>query len=313
MGKTAQCIEMLQILNARNVVKISELADLLNTNPRNIIEYRKELEECNYIITSIPGRYGGYRLDQSYTIPSLRLTNNEKQCLVDSFNYCLSNDNFVHKDILVKSFSKVLSNNLIEVNKDNIKNINHVEFNVNTDRLEKNFTIIQNAINNKTTILVEYSFLKEGTKTIEINPYDLFLYDNEWRFFAWYSDKCEVWHFKISRIKNVKETEKKFRIWKGYKFENYLKNNVFTTNGELFKLKLIAYGVRGKLFKEKTYGRNQTLKDLNENAVEVSMEMQNNYSTYNFLLGCGDLIKIIEPIWLIDKIKSIAQEIINKY
>ena len=42
MGKAASCIRMLQILNTGRIYKVSELAELLETNPRNIIEYKKE-------------------------------------------------------------------------------------------------------------------------------------------------------------------------------------------------------------------------------------------------------------------------------
>ena len=56
MGKAGMCIAMLQILNTGKVYKVSELAELLETNPRNIIEYKKELEEFGYYIENIPGR-----------------------------------------------------------------------------------------------------------------------------------------------------------------------------------------------------------------------------------------------------------------
>lgn len=41
MGKSALCIRMLQILNSGKIYKVSELADLLETNPRNILENKK--------------------------------------------------------------------------------------------------------------------------------------------------------------------------------------------------------------------------------------------------------------------------------
>lgn len=47
MGKAALCIRMLQILNSGKIYKVSELADLLETNPRNILEYKKELDEIS--------------------------------------------------------------------------------------------------------------------------------------------------------------------------------------------------------------------------------------------------------------------------
>ena len=39
-----------------------ELAQELNTNVRNILEYRKELEEVGYVIEGTTGKYGGYQL-----------------------------------------------------------------------------------------------------------------------------------------------------------------------------------------------------------------------------------------------------------
>ena len=43
MGKAAMCIQMLQILNTGRVYKISELAEMLETNPRNVVEYKKRI------------------------------------------------------------------------------------------------------------------------------------------------------------------------------------------------------------------------------------------------------------------------------
>ena len=81
MGKASMCIQMLELLNTGRVYKKSELAELLNTNPRNLIEYKKELEEAGYEIESIPGNYGGYRLLKSNVIPAIYLnpTNGEMQ------------------------------------------------------------------------------------------------------------------------------------------------------------------------------------------------------------------------------------------
>lgn len=41
MNRTARCIRMLMILKSRQTVCTSELAELLETNPRNIREYKK--------------------------------------------------------------------------------------------------------------------------------------------------------------------------------------------------------------------------------------------------------------------------------
>ena len=50
MKRCAACIRMLQLLRSRGFMTREELAQELNTNGRNILEYRKELEEVGYCL-----------------------------------------------------------------------------------------------------------------------------------------------------------------------------------------------------------------------------------------------------------------------
>ncbi len=55
MNKTMLCIEILHLLSTKNIMSKNELADILEINPRNIIEYIKTLEDCGYEIESVRG------------------------------------------------------------------------------------------------------------------------------------------------------------------------------------------------------------------------------------------------------------------
>lgn len=56
MGKTANCIKMIRILSDGNIYSIADLASRLETNPRNIIAYRDEIEMVGgYCIVGVPG------------------------------------------------------------------------------------------------------------------------------------------------------------------------------------------------------------------------------------------------------------------
>jgi predicted DNA-binding transcriptional regulator YafY len=69
MHRTSNVIKMLQFLKARGISKKEEIAEYLGVNVRNISEYRKELEEAGYKVTSIPGKEGGYVLEQKDSYP----------------------------------------------------------------------------------------------------------------------------------------------------------------------------------------------------------------------------------------------------
>ena len=90
MSKTSNCIRLLQILSRHELLSISELANEVDTNPRNIIEYKTELEDMGYNIESIRGRYGGYIMREGTTLPSTLLSNEEIESLIKTEAYLKS-------------------------------------------------------------------------------------------------------------------------------------------------------------------------------------------------------------------------------
>ena len=110
MSRTANCIKMLQMLNSGRIIKISEFAEEFETNPRNIIEYRKELEDAGYSIITIPGKDGGYKLHKEDLFPTLKLSGEEKDALNECFSFVLKQKDFTKKKELFKAMGKVCSN-----------------------------------------------------------------------------------------------------------------------------------------------------------------------------------------------------------
>ena len=96
MNRSSLCIKMLQILNAHDFVTTKELAERLETNPRNIIEFKKELEVAGYVIESVKGRYGGYRLVDKAELPTIRLSEGEKQAMNDAYSYLRNHSDFLN-------------------------------------------------------------------------------------------------------------------------------------------------------------------------------------------------------------------------
>ena len=97
MNRAAACIKLIQILSVRNeYVSTEELADILETNPRNIREYIKELEVAGYTLESMKGVYGGYRLDKSCLLPAVKLTNEDKKVLASGVEYLLQKKEFLN-------------------------------------------------------------------------------------------------------------------------------------------------------------------------------------------------------------------------
>ena len=107
MSKTSNCIRLLQILSRHELLSISELANEVDTNPRNIIEYKTELEDMGYNIESIRGRYGGYIMREGTTLPSTLLSNEEIESLIKTEAYLKSKKDPVANEAFDKAISKV--------------------------------------------------------------------------------------------------------------------------------------------------------------------------------------------------------------
>ena len=112
MSKTTQCIELLKILYSRSrIVSVGELADVLETNPRNIPEYVNELRDCGYDIKTVHGRYGGYLLERHSTFPALKLSDSEWEGLMAGYEYLLARNDFMEKSDYGKASRKLLGLN----------------------------------------------------------------------------------------------------------------------------------------------------------------------------------------------------------
>ena len=313
MGKASMCIQMLQILNTGRVYKISELAEMLETNPRNIVEYKKELEECGYYIDTIPGRYGGYRLDRSALLPAFKFTSDDVSVIDEASNYLLTRNDFMQKEKFHKVITKIYSS----ISKENFTNeltvINRFPLVMPEEELNKRYEMIKNSIINKKVLKLKYISQKNVEKEHLYQPYDLFMYNNAWFVIGW----CETWndviYFKLNRITEINQTTQSFRVYKYYNKRDYIDEFGFKNNGEWYHVEFEAYDSYASLVKERIYGKNQEVIPINDKTTLVKVDMQNKENIIVFVLGFNKHIKVIEPQWLIEELKDYSNHIKNIY
>lgn len=313
MGKTQKCLEMLQLLNSGRIYKVSELSNLLNTQARNVIEYKKELEEIGYYISSFPGKNGGYKLEKSSLIPAIKLTEKEKKSLIEAYNYILAKKDFIFKNDFQCAMSKVISNTTIEKKDNNLLVVDKYKLSMNEEEIQERYSIIEDSINKKKVIKIKYNSLKNGLKEHTLHPYKLFIYNNSWFFLAWNPEVGDVWYFKVNRIENIEQLELKFTVWKNFDENKYFDEFGMSQNGDYYHIELIASRKRAMLMKERVYGKNQLFDKINDNDIKVSLDMQNKDMILSFILSCGNDVKVLSPEWLINDIKNKLEEISQLY
>ena len=313
MSKALACIEMLKYLNTGRIYKVSELADLLETSSRNIIEYKRVLDDAGYFIESISGRYGGYKLNKSVLFPMLRMTDQEKEALTESVNYVLSKKDFMYKDNFQSAMGKVLSNTAYVEGSNGLLVVDKYQLTMDEKDIKERYLLIEKAINKRIVVEVEYNSLKNGLKVHVLHPYKLFIYNNSWFFLAYNPEVGEVWYFKLNRIKSCKFTDKKYYKDKFFDEKKYFDEFGMKNNGEYYHVELIASNTRTMLMKERVYGKNQVIEELEDGTIKVSLDMQNKNMILSYILQCGNEVKVLSPDWLVEELLKTIEEIKSKY
>lgn len=311
MSKTSLSIQMLEILYSRNMVGIAELARLLDTNPRNIPEYKKELERAGYIIDTIPGRYGGYVLNKKYNFPSVRLTDTEKEGLMQGFDYLLSRNDFMRRDDYSKAMAKISAALMVTDTPENTLIANRFPLAMSQEEIEGRYAAISYCIANKNAIDIEYLSLSNEVSKRTLHPYKLFMYNNAWFVIGYDEKRQDFRYFKLNRIQSFNITNQKFRIPLTYNERDFIDEFGMKQNGEWYPIKLKITGKYAMLIKERIYGKNQTVESVDQNTSILSVEMQNKEDIISFILGFAANCKVLEPKWLSAELVKLCENILS--
>lgn len=328
-SKTALCIEMLTILNSGRIYKVSELAGRLDTNPRNIVEYRKELCDAGYHITVIPGKYGGYKLESHCTIPSLKLTEDEKRILQLSSDYVKARGDFLNADLYEFAIAKIFSSIASMPQTEETFVIPGVTLSMSNEEMNERYNALAECIAKKQKISIDFLSSDNVTRTRVIHPYKLFIFNNAWFVIGY----CELFgdfrYFKLSRIEKFTVLTKKFTVKLSYNEHDYFDKTGFKIGtdwsksindkhaaeavvGDWVHIKLALSGRPAMYVKEYKYGENQIVTPIDQNCTILECDMHYKYSTIKFVLGFGTDCEVLEPQWLKDEVKSVAKKLLER-
>ncbi|MDF9866868.1 putative DNA-binding transcriptional regulator YafY [Bacilli bacterium PM5-3] len=311
--RVANSIKMLEILRDGRKYKKNELAQLLQTNPRNIIEYRKDLYDAGYNIEYQNGTNGGYYLDSACLLPSVNLSNNEKTALLRSYDF-LKNSDFFHLknyyDALIKIKANFDSSNLLHESY-----INQARP-VDIDLIDNYYKVLSNAISMHRKVSLKYESINSDTikKTI-IHPYELIRYQNFWYLIA--RDESSDKQFKIYKLsKRMKELtileDKPFYFDEDFKASDYI-GKTSLIKLERFEIELIATGASAVSLSEKKIGLDPVYDWVDQNTLCLKTTIEGKYNAIGLILSLGNNAKLVKPQSLVDEIKKIIEKMHNIY
>lgn len=320
MNKTANCIKMLKILHGRKggePISKQEIADLLDINPRNIVEYKKELEEAGYDIEFTNGPHGGYSLGAGATMPTLNLDQSEYDALIEAEHYLNVHDDFpVYND-----FKSALMNIKCGYARDNNGDTKYFDSSSTHDNKEVAMYMkeIDRAIKEHKEISFEYRRSAGNNEffKVRLQPYAYFYKEMKFYVNGYVTNNRsgKAFHnYAISteRMKNLHvQEDKKFSRDMDYKLEDYVGKSSVVKEDEIHLVLKVDKSLRFYV-SERRNGYNYSVEDF-EDYLIVRTTFDNHMVCDAYILSLGAMAEVLEPMETRERIKRQIHNLADMY
>ncbi|MGL4848985.1 MAG: helix-turn-helix transcriptional regulator [Clostridium sp.] len=293
MGKLNNTIKMLLMLKSNKLISRVQIAENLGVNVKEVSAYKEALDEC-FDIETVKGRYGGYKLRDTYFPFKSVLTEREVvdlRILIDKLEYS-EDDNEKFKKVIDKiNFSILNSDNfssgdIIPYSKRNKEVYNEeIEFKIYKGTFEK------------VELIIEYLNNNNEASERHVRPYEYFSYRGENYLVAYCCQKKEIRYFKFIRIKSCIVTSKKFQ--KEIEIEEDIKKKKEKGFGIYdvteYDLEIEISPPMSNSIRERIWVDNQEITELENGKILFKAQMKGEHSILSWILTMRQFAKIRKP------------------
>lgn len=197
MSKITNALLMMKLLSNGRVYSVKELSEELGVTERMVRNYKEQLEMSGYIIESFKGPGGGYFINKNNFMNINFFNKYDLEVLDRIENEVIINDNELNKDFIElnkKLHSIYNSNKVLSEYKD---------VNVLISKNDEKIEIINNCINNKNNLLIDYLGSSGKITKREIIPINVFEFENNIYVTAFCKLRGAMRIFTLSKMTNV--------------------------------------------------------------------------------------------------------------
>ena len=196
MGKIANMLYMIDLLNTGNIYTLKELSEKIGVTERMIRYYKDEICNNGIAIESFKGPNGGYfMIDEIKNYTSI---NKYDIQLLDNVEHFLFDKNFKYVDKYEEFLDK--AKKMYSIYEEKSKYIANVDT-TSSYVIEK---IIKSAISKNEKVEIVYNDVDGSQHRRIIHPLYLFKYKENYYVTAFCELRNDIRHFEIKRIVNIK-------------------------------------------------------------------------------------------------------------
>lgn len=197
MSKITNALLMMKLLSNGKVYSVKELSEELGVTERMVRNYKEQLEMSGYIIESFKGPGGGYFINKN-NFMNIKFFNKYDLEVLDRIeNEVIINDTELNKDFteLNKKLHSIYNSNKVLSE--------YKDVNVLISKNDEKVKIINNCINNKNNLLIDYLGSSGKITKREIIPINVFEFENNIYVTAFCKLRGAMRIFTLSKITNV--------------------------------------------------------------------------------------------------------------
>ncbi|WP_066502006.1 helix-turn-helix transcriptional regulator [Abyssisolibacter fermentans] len=312
MKKLERLSGIIYALRENKKMTAKELAEVFEVSERTIYRDIDALSQLKVPIVSFEGFEGGYKIDESYFIPSLNLEQNEILYLLiclragevlrvpnmkgsfESLKYKLLN---ILDDDMKQRFKKLLSRIMLEMNR--IVPSNYCE--------NLFYKLIESFIDYKDLVIIYYSPKSDEYIKRRVTPYFLSFDSGGWYLDGYCHIREAMRCFRLDRIKDIEVSHEDYKQSFVDEYINKLKNKE-----KAFKIKLEMDKKLYEIVKnDESFIDGQT-KNLGDK-IELSINTNNIDYFVSLAIENWNQVTIIEPKECINRIKKLCNKTLQKY
>lgn len=314
LKKSALCLKMLLFLQDGKQHTMEEMVRHLNTNKRNIYEYKKELSALGFEIIDKRGPNGGYRLNKHTLLPILYMSVEEFDAIRNAHNFVMQSTGFIDKEAADSAFKKVISITKTDTRENS--DLIDVSFRSNEamskEEITRRWSILKNAMENCYELEMVYNFVKIPQKRIIFHVYELSSKDNILMFSGRVVGEATYYRdLRVGRIETLHRTGNTFVkfIEKQKSDEEFQKE----LGNKPVMVVFLARNEAARYIKSNKYNDDQIIEELDTDLIRVTTTFKNEFTMLRFITGLGKNIEIIEPQSAIDSLLDYSNYLTNTY
>ena len=312
MNRTGLCIQMLNLLKARGKMNTSELAEALETNPRNIREFKKELIVAGYDIEFLRGKYGGYWL-KDQIVPVRKLKQEEISALKEGRLLLNTHPEFEG----IKEYNQAMDLLISDVrNNETIESLYMPQAYAPMAEDEKKWIEItrQAMAEHKMLWIVYQSKTENEPVEFEIDPYYILHYEQAYYVVAYSHRRNDfrTYRFSNQRMKDCRLSEHRFVRDESFDLNKWnKKTNVFAQDWIEYDVRIVKD--KERIFKESFGGMDPQFVKEDEKWVYYHFCNDSKYILFRQLFSFGNGIELLAPQKLVDEYVQTLRSILDEY